>query len=226
MFCSLIKIKKSSHKKVYLNRDIFNIVIEYLIIDLYNESLNINNLKILIETNIKLNYIFNDIKYENNVRNFCRILKLLEKYNYYNKDYEYYIGNKLVDNKKYQEHPILIDALFSGCDLPLAYSSHKYFTDEIFSDIREIIYLIPRTINSDWGYIRCRNGITPLFAACINTDVPLKAIEFLLSKGANKNHNISVNGEKTDILSDLEDNISSIGNHRYEQIKKIFRKYK
>ena len=131
----------------------------------------------------------------------------------------------MVDNKKYQEHPILIDALFSGCDIPLAYSSHKYFTAEIFSDIREIIYLIPRTINSDWGYIRCRNGVTPLFAACINTDVPLKAIEFLLSKGANKNHQILVNGEKTDILSDLEDNINIIGNHRYEEIKALFHKY-
>ena len=101
MFCSLIKIKKSNYKKVYLNRDIFNIIIEYLIIDLYNETLNINNLKNIIKTNIKLDYIFNDIKYGNNVRNFYRILKLLEKYNYYNKDYEYYIGNKLVDNKKY-----------------------------------------------------------------------------------------------------------------------------
>ena len=212
---------KSKTKKLYLNRDIYRIISTYLITELHNLQLDIQSIKSIIKTNIKLDYITKEKKYGLNIRNFCRIIQLMEKYNYYNWEY----CNDYKNEKQFCPHPILLDALFSGCDFPLAYSSHKYFNNDIFSDIREIIYLIPGVINSDFGQIRCRNEVTPLYAACINFNVPLKVIDFLLSKGANKNHKIKVNGEKIDILSDIEDNISIVGNERYEKIKQIFLKY-
>lgn len=224
-FC--LKTKTNTYKKkIFLNRDIYQIIKRYLVTDLHNSFLNIENIKDIIETNIKLYQITNNVKYRINTEHLCKIIKLVDKYGYYNEYYnEYEKLYKKSCNTIKEGHPILLDAFFSGCDLPQAYSTHKHFTDKVFSDVREIVYLIADTVNSKFGSIRCRNDITPLFAACINTSVPLNAIEFLLSKGANKNHKIKVNGEKIDILSDLYDNISIIGPTRYEKIQELFTKY-
>lgn len=192
-----------------------NILI-FSFLDKRPDHLTIKNLKENTLINLKLFLLFRINKSKLNDNKI--IFKLLKKYDYYQ---EYY-DNICPNLKNIITSPILIDALFTECNLPYCYSTFEIFNNEILEDIKTIINLLPESINSTYGQMRCRINVTPLLAACYNINIPLSIIELLVSNGANINHKINVNGYDTDILSDLEDNNC----FRLKEIKKIFESQK
>tara|TARA_Y100000389_G_scaffold201738_1_gene245200 strand:- start:2536 stop:2997 length:462 start_codon:yes stop_codon:yes gene_type:complete len=145
------------------------------------------------------------------------------------------------DNLNYYKNetsPLLIDVLFTGCNLPFAqYSANptkEYFETELFQDIQSIIKHVPSSIHSTWGQLRCRTGVTPLYAAIINEKIPIYIIKYLLDNGAYKNTSIYVNNQRCDVLSDyyfcnVEGNDAKnkeYSKQRYLQIKQLLNKYK
>ena len=132
--------------------------------------------------------------------------RLLTKYYKYNSDYKF--G---------KPHPILIDILYSECYLPFAYSSFNSFDEEQKKDLKKCIKLFPKCIHSTSGQLRCRTHVTPLYIACINNNVPISIVKYLLSKGAYKNLNIRVNGQKHHILHDMDE----MSDGRYARIKDL-----
>ena len=210
--------------------------------NLINEILSYNIPECQLEKDITRNYLeekinnFSDhilickffnireyLKDSVNKRNqLVTILRLIKKYDNYQEDYESIITKSIYGYPIIRKSPILLDMCFTECDLPFASSSFNKFNNNIFEDIKTIVKILPSTINSDYGILRCRNFVTPLHASCINPHVPIKVIKFLLDNGANKNHNILLNGEEIGILSDLESNISS---YRFAQINELFDLY-
>lgn len=153
-----------------------------------------------------------------------RTYELLEKYH----SYQHYYEKPLVDILTEKEHevkgnPQLFDALLTGIEIPNQ-SSIKKYDETIESDIKDIVKLMPQSINSVVGYIRCRNKVTPLYAACANQKIPLSIVEFLLNKGANPHDVIEVNGREISILEDLKTN--SKNKERLSQIEKLFSFFK
>ena len=158
--------------------------------------------------------------------------KLLSKYTRYNNDYDYHYKSCLKRNqKKCTSHPILIDILFSGCNLPSALSSYERFTSELEEDLKKCIQLFPDCVNSTFGQLRCRYYVTPLHAACFNDYIPINIIEYLVIHGADTNCPINVNGSKMCVLEDLESctnyvSLSYDDGERIASIRKIFESHK
>ncbi len=140
---------------------------------------------------------------------------------YYKLQYDYYFYLNYNKTNLFV-NPLLLDLLFTGCNLPYAESTYDLLNDDVFfKDLKEIVELMPNLIHSKFGQLRCRNNVTPLHAACINTSIPIKIIKFLLEKGA-RIEPILLNGQPIDMLDDMIDNISM---KRYNEIKNIFLKY-
>lgn len=148
--------------------------------------------------------------------NLKKIYDLINTYSAYNSDYENW-------HKDSKASPQLLDALFSGCTLPYAKCTFNYYDSSREEDIKEIVKLIPQSIDCDLGYLRCRHKITPLFAACINKKIPILIIEFLLKHGANPNATVLKNGKPIHMLKDLEENMGY--DDRFSEIKKLFKEY-
>lgn len=210
----------------YLKKDINTFA---LIIEMINTNSNLDVycfpiLEKIIKEIPKFYY-----KLEDKIKELNEMKKILDnKY----KDLEELINNEIKDNNKRlelinkydaythynDEYPkLLIDALFSFCDLPFARHSQR---DINFDDIKEIIRLIPETLNNSYGKLRCRDNVPPLACACFNPYVRLEIIEYLLEKGADKNKTINLNGYPINILQDLKEN----NNNRYTEIEKLFNK--
>ena len=174
------------------------------------------------------------------------IYGLIKKYNIYQYDYDIYLGNDYNQRnmsyifKKYhknQTSPLLIDVLFTGCNLPFArYSANptkEYFEKEMFEDIKTIIKYVPSAIHSTWGQLRCRTKVTPLYAAIINENIPIYIIKYLLDNGAYKNTNICVNNRKCNVLDDYyfcnvseNDSVNKeYSKKRYLELKELFSIY-
>jgi len=148
-----------------------------------------------------------------------RSVYFLNKYYKLQHDYDFYLN---YNKTNLFVNPLLLDLLFTGCNLPYAESTYDLLNDDVFfKDLKEIVELMPQLIHSKFGQLRCRNNVTPLHAACINTSIPIKIIKFLLEKGA-RIEPILLNGQPIDILDDMIDNISM---KRYNEIKNIFLKY-
>lgn len=192
-----------------LNYDVINQILNYIFSVDYSDDIKVNNKK-------HLNYylVLKNSKYKKQLKNNKIIFNFQNKYNYY-------IKSSYKCDHHFYRHSMLYDALMTDCDLPYADSTFETFTNEIYDDIKLMIKYYPESINFKDGSLRCRNEVTPLFASCINHNIPLDIIRLLIDNGADKNHQILVNGYKTDYLIDLEDNISS---YRLSKIKKIFNK--
>ena len=199
--------------------DIINIIIFFLI----------KNKKILKKFTIKeeikqnLNIISINKNYfslfKNEFTNKIKLLNLVNKYNVYQKEFEFYFLNF----ENYDSTPILYDALLTGCNLPFAMSSFNKFTPEIYNDIITILELIPESVNFNLGQLRCRTNITPLYASCINSNIPIDIIQLLLDCNAKPNCKIKLNGLSVHMLTDLKENISK---NRFFDICKKFTIYK
>lgn len=83
--------------------------------------------------------------------------------------------------------PHLLDALFTGCNLPYAGHSQSQYTEEVESDIKGIVQLMPENLNYGFGSLRLRSHVPPLGAAVINENIPISLIEWLFQNGANPN---------------------------------------
>ena len=101
----------------------------------------------------------------------------------------------------------LLDACFTGCELPYAKSTHFKFTEQTEEDIKRIVRDDPETIHCTIGTLEYREMVTPLVAACYNINVPVRVVEFLLQNGATRNLKVKVNSHIVDIRDDLEEDI-------------------
>lgn len=99
---------------------------------------------------------------------------------------------------------ILLDFLFSGCDLPFAKHSLPFPEKlENFDRIlEEILKFFPDSVAFSLGEMRCRRFITPLVAAIYNPLVSVENIEMLLKNGANPNTFIKRNNDILHICND------------------------
>lgn len=111
------------------------------------------------------------------------------------------------NDHRYHIHPILLDIFFSGVKLPFATSTLDTYDEQCTHDAAALL-LHDRTLSdSTFGRLRCRDKVTPLYAACINPSVPLWIVQQLL-RVSDGNHSILVNGNLTHILNDLENTVS------------------
>lgn len=142
-------------------------------------------------------------------------------------------------NKK--EYPIgypqLIDALQSGLPkfdkLITSFSSYRSvdeYTSETTEDIKSIITLLPSSIHCRLGRQNKRRlYMLPLAVACLNPNVPLDVIEFMLEKKASM-HEKHLLGKFADdstpitIYDDVESHMS-IKESRRKAIMELFDKY-
>jgi hypothetical protein len=148
---------------------------------------------------------------------------LVNKYSKYNVNYENLRENWMTDREfDPKGNPQLLDALFTGCRFPFADSTFQEYTPEIEQDIKDIVKLTPRSMNCVLGALRCRNEVSPLAAACINNNIPLHIVEFLLQQGANPKVTLKLNGRDISLLADLEGNIDAA---RFSAIRELFVKY-
>ena len=162
--------------------------------------------------------------------------ELFHKYVAYKDAYVY--SNYYLDESKFDPKgtPELLDAFFTGCNLPFANHSIYIYTPQIEKDIKEIVRLSPSTIHCNMGHMICRNLVTPLHAACMNVNIPIHMIEFLLQNGANQHLPIKLNGCDILILQDLREGVTKSlqdlredqnypNVERYQEIKELFEKY-
>lgn len=158
LWSSLISLKffnqtppKFPIKDTYFNhlfrKELFVIILKQVNLfpsKITNESLRCSG-KIALNialTNKKLHHYL-----KNTLVDLSKMYSLYCKYSFFNSEYEnpcQYTVNK----HNFLHPPILIDALNSGCRLPLAFSSYDVVN---FDDIKEIIRLMPETIYSDLG---------------------------------------------------------------------------
>jgi len=144
----------------------------------------------------------------------CReTLRYLQRYGTY--QYQYCFEGDYTDIP----NPIILDMLSTGLNIPYARSSFSTFDKNIQSDLHAVLRLIPSSVNSTYGHLRCRSNVTPLYVACINEEVPLSIVQLLIDYGADTAHSISLNGESIGILDDIQCTISS---KRFAKLVGIF----
>jgi len=65
--------------------------------------------------------------------------------------------------------PILIDILSSGINnLPLIIKSLSYVDDITLKDIVLCLTYFPDSVHSNYGRLRCRHYVGPIYFACLN----------------------------------------------------------
>lgn len=151
-------------------------------------------------------------------------IRLMTKYHVYNDNYfdtceEIDKGIIPKDNSYPGGPPQLLDALFSGCPLPLARFTKEKYTPQVEEDIKLILEVMPDSLNCTMGQLRLVDNVTPLAAACYNGNIPIHIIELLLKKGANMT--LKVNNSHIKLIDLLKGDINP---KRFEQIKELFEK--
>ena len=89
----------------------------------------------------------------------------------------------------------------------------------MLDDIKSILRICPSAILSNWGQLRCRTNIDPLYLACINNEVPLSIIKLLIQNGADINYKISLNGYQINVMDDMD---ITLNGTRISKIKTLF----
>ena len=161
---------------------------------------------------------YNHLKYT--LFDLSRMHFLYTKYSKFNSEYEtpekHFFGNSYENIYNFSVPPILIDALNSGCRLPYA----KHSSEEVnFNDVKEIIRLIPNTIHSNLGELRCRSHITPFVCAAFNNNINEEVLLYLLDHGCNPNTFHKVNGQLVSFIEDIKD----CDENRYNLLLKILK---
>lgn len=121
------------------------------------------------------------------------LFTLIKKYSYYETQYKM---NEPISS-------ILIDLLCTGCTLPYAESTYSVFTENTFDDLKEIIRIVPDSLHSQSGQLRCRHLLSPLDIACHNRNIPLYVIKYMVENGADMYHFYEVNEYKTHVLQEM-----------------------
>ena len=167
--------------------------------------------------------------------------ELLSEYTAYNLRYQWHVEDLEDENcrhvVRHKGNPILLDILFSHCFIPGVTtnpdfgetSQHCAWNTHLEEDLKLCIQLFPDSLNSTFGRIRYLDGLTPLYAACLNETVPVSVIEILLQAGANMLIPINVGSSTERQIKILEDISSLLENSKYEerisQIKASFSKF-
>ena len=163
----------------------------------------------LLKININME-IYNNIKV---------ILYLIEKYNLYQRSYEYFY-----------KPPILYDILLKDYNIQMKPNRYLNYNEILLEEIKQIISIIPLSLEADYGcFIEGRNKITPLYIACVNQNIKVETIEFLIKNGANINSKIEINQDEISILDDLNNLVEMsdiISKDRFDTVKKIFERSK
>lgn len=127
--------------------------------------------------------------------------------------------------------PHLLDALFTGCNLPFAEHSQSKYTEEVENDIKEIVQLMPESLNYGFGCLRLRANVPPLGAAIVNNNIPISLIEWLFQNGANPNATWGCENnprENIRIINCLKNDyiwFSELSSHRRQSLIEIFERY-
>lgn len=168
-------------------------------------------------------YIYKE--YNSYLYKFREIYRLVNKYYIYQDDYEWNIKY----GKQKCGSPQLYDIISTGCELPFAKSTYNSWDNIIIDDLYKILELFPTCLQYS-GYLRCRDNVSILLAAGINNKCPINIIELLSIKGASWNKYVNINGQKREIIEDLNFNVSQsndiISNRRYNLLKDIYDIYK
>lgn len=204
-----------------LPEDIIYIIHKYLKID--QNNINSNKMNAIFKwsfqdtVNLQLSFGIRNNKseiidkYKNDI---TKMYYLFNKYCFYQK--AYYLGSIIPISS------VLIDLVCTGCDLPFAYSTFTVFTDEIFQDLKDIINILPETLSSTYGCLRCRYYLSPLDMACNNRNIPLYVIKYMIEHGANIHYKYEYNGEKIHVLEDMQTITQS--NFRHDKLLTLFLK--
>jgi hypothetical protein len=208
---------KSRSCKIELPDDIFDIIMSYFL--RRNIYYTFDEIRHCAKDNLDV-YLAFCRSTISRVKDLGEIFYLLKKYSCYQDEYELEVWRGNI----YYQPPILIDVLFTGCNFPYSYStfgcfSKVIFSDAILHDIKKIIKLIPSCLDCTFGQLRCRSNVTPLYAACINDNIPFHVIKLLLKSGADRNCTILVNGYPCKLLADLKGHVSE---RRYSRIVQLF----
>lgn len=148
-----------------------------------------------------------------------KTLYLTEKYHFYSLKYR-----KNVKDRNAVENPQLYDALSAGYKYGW-YSTFEEYTPQIEEDIKEIVKLMPQSLNCSSGKFRGLKNVTPLFMACVNRDVPLHIIKFLLKNGADSDAQINEGVYNWSILDFIMYYSYFYGQKRCIDVEKLFKKY-
>lgn len=149
-----------------------------------------------------------------------KILYYLDKYYIFQNEYSYSYSYSHYFGDNYYTNPILCDILFTELYIPFSRSSFNRITDELLNDLKEIIRLIPNSLESGWCHLRCRTNVTPLYAACINEKIPIDIVRYLIDQGADKKNKVKVNGFSRNTLVDLKRDC--INRERYNKLVELF----
>ena len=167
----------------YIPESVIDLILNYAIS--INTNLTINSLKNDSAECLNLCLIFRrlDILKEH-IYKICKIRFFLRKY-YKFREYDTENGSCL-----------LLDALSSGCTRMLrnVSSSVSMFSSDVENDIREIVELLPWSLNYKLDKIILYNkrDVTPLYMACLNENVSLNIVKLLLQSGVDVRSNILV----------------------------------
>jgi len=138
-----------------------------------------------------------------------KIFHFTRKYDHYNEECCYYLQNH---NDVRKGPPLLSSAL-----------EVKAFSLEVEADIKEIIRLVPSSVNCTIAAMPFGTEATPLAVACFNGNIPIPMIEYLLEKiPDSRETKITVSGTPELLIDYLKTNVLYITQDRYDQIKVLF----
>jgi coenzyme F420-reducing hydrogenase delta subunit len=158
------------------------------------------------------------------------------KYSGYNEVYENPLGEISASSLSQYvfEAPQLLDALLTGCE----WADCRYFNGKIVeraftrktkAEIKEILELMPQSINCDLGLLKRGMGhVTPLAAACLNEKIDMSIILYLFQKGANPNGVVYCSDRPTHVLKALSRGVGAgkqISDKRWASIVKLFQQF-
>ena len=141
--------------------------------------------------------------------------KLNSIYYLYSK-YDYGSYNDLIYNKniKLSRPSLLVDALFTGYNVP-NHHSFSIYNKGIENDIYEIIKLVPSSMFCTYGRVLGMQNMTPLVISCLNHNISTDIIKVLLLNGSDTNN---------ENLSNLDKLLESSSQERKDVIKSMLSK--
>ncbi len=177
-------------------------------------SKNIKDCAIKINNIAKINRETSEV-FSEKMKDLKRIHELINKYTVYNECYELF-GDRFINHH-------LLDAVFTGWDLPGGKHSIGVYTQETEKDIKDIVRLTPQSLNCNEGQTRLTIKTPPLIVACINEKIPVSIVEFLLKSGANL-YATCAGKESASYL--VEENYTEMDATRQHAILELLQKYK
>jgi hypothetical protein len=180
-----------------------------------------------------------------------KISELTRKYSKYNKLYELHCfrweglvdpsfssaglnQETIDDNRQFLQtfhpakYPQLLDALCTGYRSPGASHSIKKYSSEVENDIQNIVKLMPRSVDCRMGSLLHRTEVSPLGMACMNRNIPLSMVDWLLANGANPHDTWSVidGSDQVRIVDCLPNHWCAVlGSQRIQVLLETFARY-